>query len=212
MTERELYRLKHALTVLSEAEKHLRVSSEQSTWFIATLLQLGSISSPDRTQSTSSRLQTPKASEEEHLSMPGEAATQSDEQFAPETSGSSSKVRLSPNTEKNQFNDDKSSTVSNDDCTNRRKTLMCVDAETLISIWLLCIEKCHSKTLKLLLHSYGKLVSISEMEGKYSNRFPAFPLLQLMRVECCPTLSELCSRCIQSVYLIEKTNNFYRWN
>lgn len=182
MTERELYRLKHALTILSEAEKHLRVSSEQSTWFIATLLQLSSISSPDRTQSTSSRLQTPKATKEEHVSMPGEATTQSDEQFAPETSGSSSKIRLSPKTKKSQFNDDKSLTVSNDGFTNRRKTLMCVDSEILMSIWLLCIEKCHSKTLKLLLHSYGKLVSISEMKGKYSNHFPAFFLSFIFKI------------------------------
>lgn len=166
MTERELHKLKHALTLLSQAERHLRISSEQSTWFIATLLQLGSISSPDRTPSTSSRRQTPKAAEEERVSMPAEATTRSDEQFAPEISGSSSKIRVTPNTKESQLNYGKSLTALNDDCTNRRKTLICMDPEMLMSIWLLCIEKCHSKTLKLLLHSYGRLVSISETTGK----------------------------------------------
>lgn len=170
VTERELHRLKHALTLLSEAEKHLRVSSERSTWFTATLLQLGSMPSPSRTQSTSSRGRTSKATEEDCISMPGEADASkqnSDEQFAPEKSACTSKVISTPNTNQSQFNDSKSLSVSRVDSTSTRTTLTCVDSEMLISIWLLCIEKCHSKTLRLLLHSYGKLVSISETNGKF---------------------------------------------
>ncbi|KAK1383628.1 hypothetical protein POM88_021363 [Heracleum sosnowskyi] len=60
VNEAELERLKHALKLLSEAEKHMRVSSERSTWFTATLLQLGSVPSPDPTQSGRSRGQTRK--------------------------------------------------------------------------------------------------------------------------------------------------------
>ena len=40
---------------LSEFEKQLRLSSERSTWFTATLLQLGSVPSADLTPSGSSR-------------------------------------------------------------------------------------------------------------------------------------------------------------
>lgn len=181
VTERELHRLKHALTLLSEAEKHLRVSSERSTWFTATLLQLGSMPSHSRTQSTCSRGQVSKATEEEYVSIPGESTASrhnSEKQFAPEKStsptscmfsdqcNSTSNVRPTPNANTSQFNDCISLTVSHADSTNKRTTLRCVNSEMLVSIWLLCIEKCHSETLRLLLHSYGKLVSISETKGK----------------------------------------------
>ncbi|KAF2317319.1 hypothetical protein GH714_020125 [Hevea brasiliensis] len=65
LTEAELERLKHALKLLSEAEKQLRVSSDRSTWFTATLLQLGSVPSPDLTQSSSSRRQSSGTTEED---------------------------------------------------------------------------------------------------------------------------------------------------
>ncbi|KAK6121278.1 hypothetical protein DH2020_044981 [Rehmannia glutinosa] len=75
LSERELDRLKHALTLLSEAEKHLRVSSERSTWFTATLLQLGSVPSPDRTHSGSSRRQNSKSTEDDRASILRETTT-----------------------------------------------------------------------------------------------------------------------------------------
>nr|KAJ0197191.1 hypothetical protein LSAT_V11C700364370 [Lactuca sativa] len=53
--EAEIERLKHALKLLSESEKQLRLSSERSTWFTTTLLQLGSVPSADPTPSGSSR-------------------------------------------------------------------------------------------------------------------------------------------------------------
>nr|KAJ0201652.1 hypothetical protein LSAT_V11C600334990 [Lactuca sativa] len=55
VTEAEIERLKHALKILSESEKQLRLSSERSTWFTSTLLQLGSVPSADPTPSGSSR-------------------------------------------------------------------------------------------------------------------------------------------------------------
>ncbi|KAL7589762.1 hypothetical protein Lser_V15G36482 [Lactuca serriola] len=55
LTEAGIERLKHALKLLSESEKQLRLSSERSTWFTATLLQLGSVPSADLTPSRSSR-------------------------------------------------------------------------------------------------------------------------------------------------------------
>ena len=63
MNEAELDRLKHALHLLSEAQKHLRVSSEKSTWFTATLLQLGSVPSPVPIQ-TESRRQSSRTTED----------------------------------------------------------------------------------------------------------------------------------------------------
>ncbi|XP_047945282.1 protein STICHEL-like isoform X2 [Salvia hispanica] len=144
LTERESDRLKHALTLLSEAEKHLRVSTERSTWFTATLLQLGSMSSPDRTQSTSSRRQSSKATDEEHVSMVRESTApkqNSDAQFAPQKSG------------------------SNGDFATGQTTMTCMDSRMLNNIWIQCIEKCHSKTLRQLLHGHGKLVCLSETKG-----------------------------------------------
>jgi hypothetical protein len=42
----------------------------------------------------------------------------------------------------------------------------CIDSGKLCDIWACCIERCHSKTLRQLLHDHGKLVSISEVQGK----------------------------------------------
>ncbi|KAK6139511.1 hypothetical protein DH2020_026742 [Rehmannia glutinosa] len=182
MTERELDRLKHALTLLSEAEKHLRVSSERSTWFTATLLQLGSLSFPDqKTLSTSSRRQSSNTTEEDHISMHKEATPQkqrNDAQFVPEKaafSNSTSKEKpvsltdadfLDSKNYQSRFIDGENLTVPNDDCKSGGTTLTCTESKMLIDIWLKCIEKCHSKTLRQLLHSYGKLVSISEMKDQ----------------------------------------------
>ncbi|XP_042058523.1 protein STICHEL-like isoform X1 [Salvia splendens] len=183
LTERESDRLKHALTLLSEAEKHLRVSTERSTWFTATLLQLGSMSSPDRTQSTSSRRQSSKATDEEHMSMVREATApkqNSDAQFAPQKSGSPSPfmvaahcnstsnekpVRQIAKPNQSQFSDSGNLTGSNGDFATGQTTMTCMDSRMLNNIWIQCIEKCHSKTLRQLLHAHGKLVCLSEAKG-----------------------------------------------
>ncbi|GJT04444.1 hypothetical protein Tco_0838906 [Tanacetum coccineum] len=65
LTEAELERLKHALKLLSEAEKQLRFSTERSTWFTAFLLQLGSVPSTDPTPSGSSRRQSSRTTDDE---------------------------------------------------------------------------------------------------------------------------------------------------
>ncbi|KAI3448389.1 hypothetical protein Pfo_005054 [Paulownia fortunei] len=184
LSERELDRLKHALTLLSEAEKHLRVSSERSTWFTATLLQLGSVPSPDRTHSGSSRRQSSKATEEDHVTMLREAAAQKqriDAQLAPEKSGSAhhnstskdnpvsltDAASFDSNPNQIQFISSEALAVSQDDCKGGRTALRCMNSKMLANIWLQCIEKCHSKTLRQLLHSHGRLVSISEVKGGF---------------------------------------------
>ncbi|KAL8554980.1 hypothetical protein ACS0TY_002966 [Phlomoides rotata] len=188
LSERELERLKHALTLLSEAEKHLRASSERSTWFTATLLQLGSVASPDQTHSGSSRRQSSKATEEDRLIMLRESTAQkqrNDTQLAPESStsflrsahcNSSSKdnsISLSDapsfhfNPNLIQFIGAEALTVTRDDCKGGRSSLRCMNSKMLADIWLQCIEKCHSQTLRQLLHSHGRLVSISEVKGGF---------------------------------------------
>lgn len=144
LTEAELERLKHALKLLSEAEKHLRVSSERSTWFTATLLQLGSVSSVDPTQSGSSRRQSSRTTEEDPSSTIRETIAQNqrtDAHYAPRKSASPSSLPKA--------------THQNSNC----------QENPLNEIWVRCIERCHSKTLRQLLHTHGRLISISEVEG-----------------------------------------------
>lgn len=151
VSERELDKLKHALMLLSEAKIHLRVSSEQSTWFTATLLQLGSVPSPDRTQSGSSRRQSFKTNGQHHIHTFREATAQA-ANFNP--SGS-------------QSIDYEALAIRHNDFLSGKSKSRYMNANTLIDIWAQCVEKCHSRTLRHLLHTYGKLVSISEVQGKH---------------------------------------------
>ncbi|KAA8545388.1 hypothetical protein F0562_020172 [Nyssa sinensis] len=187
LSEAELERLKHALKLLSEAEKQLRVSSERSTWFTATLLQLGSVSSPDPTQSGSNRRQSSKTNEDDPSSASKEAPVQKqrhDAHYAPRKSTSPMSLPNAANrnltnqedpsllTDGVSFNSKPAHSrfanggalVSQDDITVGNTTLTC-NSDRLDNIWGRCIERCHSNTLRQLLHTHGKLVSISEVEG-----------------------------------------------
>lgn len=183
-------RLKHALKLLSEAEKQLRVSSERSTWFTATLLQLGS-PSPDPSLSGSSRRQSSKTTEDDPSSASRDATIvhkqKPDAHHMPRKS--SSPVSLHKSTERNsphlgdlsslvdgfsfnakplhsRFRDSGASASSHDDVMMGNMVFRSLNADKLDDIWERCIERCHSKTLRQLLHAHGKLVSISEAEGK----------------------------------------------
>lgn len=191
MNESELERLKNALKLLSEAEKQLRTSSERSTWFTATLLQLGSVTSPDLTQSGSSRRQSCKTTTEDDPSSASREITSfkhmSDLQYMPQRStspasqqkavnGSSSHLKgmsskmdgfsLKSKPSNSPIIDDGSTVVSSDDLVVGNTMFRCIDSGKLSDIWTCCIERCHSKTLRQLLHNHGKLVSICEVEGK----------------------------------------------
>ncbi|KZV14696.1 protein STICHEL-like [Dorcoceras hygrometricum] len=192
LSEGEVDRLKHALALLSEAEKHLRLSSERYTWFTATLLQLGSMPSPHRSHSVSSRRQSSKATEEDRICILKEAAShkqETDGQVLPDKLGSPSSFvitaahRTSTNkdnpisptcaasfdssTNHNQFLSGGGLRYSHDEFKVGKSSSRSMDSKMLIDVWLQCIEKCHSKTLRQLLHSYGKLVSISEFKGDF---------------------------------------------
>lgn len=191
LTEAELERLKRALKLLSEAEKQLRVSSERSTWFTATLLQLGSISSPDRTHSGSSRRQSSKATEEEPSSTLKDSSIgnqKPDLQYALRNSGSPPSFHnatykksntkeaslpvmdvegFSPNPSQNQLISGGTLAGTCDDFVTGINTSRCTASTMLDDIWVKCVEKCHSKTLRQLLHTYGRLVSIADVEGVF---------------------------------------------
>ncbi|XP_054777875.1 protein STICHEL-like isoform X1 [Prosopis cineraria] len=190
LNESELWRLKHALKLLSEAEKQFRTSSERSTWFTATLLQLGSMPSPDLIQSGSSRRQSCKTSEYDPSSASREVTVpkhSSDVRYISRMSTSptsqqrpvngnsrhqrdvssksdgfslSSKPSSSP-----VLGDDDATPASSDDLIIGNMMLRCVNSGKLHDIWASCIGRCHSKTLRQLLHNHGKLVSICEVEG-----------------------------------------------
>ncbi|KAL3843620.1 hypothetical protein ACJIZ3_001023 [Penstemon smallii] len=163
LSERELDRLKHALALLSEAEKHLRVSSERSTWFTATLLQLGSVPSPNRTHSGSSHRQSYRATEEDNTSITREATMMKqriDAQFGAEKSGS-------PETSMIAAHRNSTSKINSIEATSIDSSPNQSHSKMLHNIWLQCIEKCHSKTLRQLLQFHGKLLSISEMQGGF---------------------------------------------
>ncbi|KAF5733146.1 AAA-type ATPase family protein putative isoform 1 [Tripterygium wilfordii] len=174
LTEAELEKLKHALKLLSEAEKQIRVSSERSTWFTAALLQLGSVASPDFTLSSSSRRQSSRTTVEDQSSASREA------RYVPRKSTSPVSLHMTVNGNSshqgelttqpdgfgpshNQLMDGHISSASHDAIMIGNMYFR--NSDKLNDIWAKCIERCHSKTLRQLLHAHGKLLSISEVEG-----------------------------------------------
>ncbi|KAL0412814.1 UNVERIFIED_CONTAM: protein STICHEL [Sesamum radiatum] len=70
-------------------------------------------------------------------------------------------------TNQSQFINSNAPTASQGDGNGGRAALRCVNSKMLSNIWLQCIEKCHSKTLRQLLHTHGRLVSICEAKGGF---------------------------------------------
>ncbi|XP_028762930.1 protein STICHEL [Neltuma alba] len=190
LNESELGRLKHALKLLSEAEKQLRTSSERSTWFTATLLQLGSMPSPDLTQSGTGRRQSGKTSEYDPSSASREVTApkhRSDVRYISRMSTSpisqqqplngDSRGQWDVSSKSDGFSlssqpssspvlgDDDATPASSDDLITGNMMVRCVNSGKLLDIWASCIGRCHSKTLRQLLHNHGNLVSICEVEG-----------------------------------------------
>ncbi|KAG9457117.1 hypothetical protein H6P81_001625 [Aristolochia fimbriata] len=161
LSEIELERLKRALKILSEAEKQLRQSSERSTWFTAALLQLGSGSSSDTTYSCSSSKQSLKKAKDDFSDSTTEGGKNPDK-HALRRSRSASIFRSSSPI------GDKSSSMSMAEhlkINASATSFSGIGRDKLDEIWKRCIEKCHSKTLRQILCSHGKLVSILEAEG-----------------------------------------------
>ncbi|XWS20664.1 hypothetical protein CRYUN_Cryun31cG0122500 [Craigia yunnanensis] len=193
LTEAELERLKDALKLLSEAEKQLRISSECSTWFTATLLQLGALPSPDFTQSGSSWRQSSKTTEDDPSSTSREAIAykqKSGTQYMPLKSTSPAPLHKPVNGNSNhqgelvsridgygsnskpargRIMDGGALPAARDNNWSGNMILACRNSEKLDDIWAKCIDNCHSKTLRQLLHAHGKLLSLAEDEGNPIN-------------------------------------------
>ncbi|CAA7037578.1 unnamed protein product [Microthlaspi erraticum] len=174
LSEADMERLKHALKILSEAEKQLRVSTDRSTWFIATLLQLGLMSSPGTTHTGSSRRQSSRATEENLSSVSREviaykqrSGLQCSNSPSPTSTRKGGNIvrEVKSSSSSSEVLENGASVSSRDDTAASTMTLTCKNSEKLYDIWTKCIDRCHSKTLKQLLYSHGKLLSISEVEG-----------------------------------------------
>ncbi|KAK4766375.1 hypothetical protein SAY87_008017 [Trapa incisa] len=181
--EAEPKRLKHALKILSEAEKQLRVTSDRSTWFTATLLQLGSVSLTKFSQSSSSRMQSSRTTEEDHSgdlveylyrrksASPIKSASPASllQKFNGDLGHQGNVISqidnsLSKMVSHKEFMNECNSDTSVD-VMSRNNLFKSANFTKLNNIWEHCIERCHSKTLKQLLHTHGKLVSIAQAEG-----------------------------------------------
>nr|GMD48567.1 protein STICHEL [Ipomoea batatas] len=183
LSEVEVDRLKHALKLLSDAEKQLRVSSERSTWFTATLLQLGSVPSPDQTHSGSSRRQSSKATEEDPSTstfreVVSRKQQKGDSLYAPCKLGSPSSFakgshRISSSKDLGYAKITQSKLISGESLASQDELKLgktvprSLNTNMLDDIWVRCIEKCHSNTLKQLLHTCGTLVSMSEIDSVF---------------------------------------------
>ncbi|XP_076932029.1 protein STICHEL-like [Bidens hawaiensis] len=168
LTETEVERLKQALKLLSESEKQLRVSSERSTWFTATLLQLGCVPSSDPTPLGSGRRQSSRTTDDDM------SATFKDIYFQKQKVGTQhyepqKSTPLKPNhtSSSNSLEDavlPMRQLINGDDLSVSRHDDV-INSSILDDIWARCIDKCHSKTLRQLLHTHGNLVSVSEDKG-----------------------------------------------
>ncbi|CAA6662434.1 unnamed protein product [Spirodela intermedia] len=179
LTNAEVNRLQQALRILSDAEKQLRLSSERSTWFTAALLQLGCGHSPevDHTSGTSSServrgtpaVKTSDVLQQDKPSCSVYTPSMMNAHCSPYPNPSCSrpvgeKIRdLLPTCSNSGDGRFVRTTCKDKDNGESFFTKIC--PEKLDEIWRVCIEKCHSKTLRQLLSAHGQLLSISEAEA-----------------------------------------------
>jgi len=193
VTEADMEGLKHALKLLSEAEKQLRVSNDRSTWFTATLLQLGSMPSPGTTHTGSSRRQSSRATDDDPASVSREVMAYKQRIGGLHFSKSASPASVIKRNGNHSHEAKPFSRVIDNNCYKSSSSSQMIESEGSIAshensiastmmlnqrsseklndIWRKCIERCHSKTLRQLLYTHGKLISISEVEGKKPKSF-----------------------------------------
>lgn len=160
MTEGELERLKQALKILSEAEKQLRVSADRSTWFTAALLQLGSGSSPDCCHSASTSKQSLRNAVGD-FSESAETSSAFSINRKNRDLSNSNFIVLASSENLPLLNDG----VMTGHVSSKGLGSLLLSKDKMDDIWRSCVEKCHSTTLRQLLCSHGRLVSISENSG-----------------------------------------------
>lgn len=200
LTEEELERLRRALKILSEAEKQLRVSNDQTTWLIAALLQFGcgrSLLLP--TSAGTSVTQSPVAVKERNENgflysdsssrqvldkqQFGASLEQLDSTVLKSSAGNKNnslkKAQIMYSNEGNKGTQIHASGCSpvlggcegnfprsiNDNSDAAQPELSCLSPAKLDDIWRRTIEECRSNTLRQLLHTQAKLVSVFIGEG-----------------------------------------------
>lgn len=200
LTEEELERLRRALKILSEAEKQLRVSNDQTTWLIAALLQFGcgrSLLLP--TSAGTSVTQSPVAVKERNENgflysdsssrqvldkqQFGASLEQLDSTVLKSSAGNKNnslkKAQIMYSNEGNKGAQIHASGCSpvlggcegnfprsiNDNSDAAQPELSCLSPAKLDDIWRRTIEECRSNTLRQLLHTQAKLVSVFIGEG-----------------------------------------------
>ncbi|XP_064982176.1 protein STICHEL-like [Musa acuminata AAA Group] len=146
LTEAELERLQLALKILSDAEKQLRHSSERSTWFTAALLQLGSAHNLELNRISSS------STSSKRNAIKNSNTVSSMEKNSPFCENRRSHERIL--IDSGQTND-----------ATCKEIFRSANPENLDEIWTMCIHRCHSQTLRQLLSTSGRLLSITENEG-----------------------------------------------
>ncbi|XWS47850.1 hypothetical protein CRYUN_Cryun13aG0020600 [Craigia yunnanensis] len=136
-SEVDLQKLSHALRTLSETEKHLRVSKNQTTWLTVALLQLSSLES-NSLEVNDSKLCLANAQHKEG-----------------DSNSTSSTGERSNHPFTCMCNGNNSSKLGKHDDSERR----------LESIWKRATELCQSSSLKKFLRNQGKLSSLCVNQG-----------------------------------------------
>lgn len=180
MTKDELKRLQQALKILSDAEKQLKQSNEHSSLLTNALLQLASGHSMESTlpigihSNENIKDKMNLCSSNCNSSHSFHARRESSSDLVP----SKMSKKSTPNGLQKSFtmlkDDDPISNAvpakvqsAKRNSTNKAD-LDCNDNGShcnLSEIWRCCIGKCYSKTLRQLLSSHGKLISVTENEG-----------------------------------------------
>lgn len=135
-SEADLQKLSHALRVLSETEKHLRVSKSQTTWLTVALLQL---SSAELNQSDSNHSKSCSANSHE----------KEDDSHSTSSTGEKKCHVTCMCTGNKSYN-----SVILEDCNGRLET-----------IWKSATDLCQSSSLKKFLRKHGKLSSLFVNQG-----------------------------------------------
>lgn len=159
------------------------MSSERSTWFTAALLQLGSVTSSNPTNSGSSRKQSSRATDDEPSGSSREVSAHKKRSDALQrrrksTSTASSRGPLDGNFDSHGepllmvdtvHSATKSQSVeegASNATLAENRVCRYIRPKKLDEIWEMCIDRCHSNTLRQLLRSHARLVSIAEVEGE----------------------------------------------
>ncbi|WOL15614.1 protein STICHEL [Canna indica] len=166
LSEVEPERLQQAVKILSDGQGQLSLSGEQSTWFTAALLQLGSGHNLEHMTSSTTNKNYEEMNEDAANNAQSSVPRAKYVSYSPQDSSCSSSVRERM---KNNLLSDVSSyrTLEEGDCSNERpsKKVSGHSLHKLENIWQRCTERCHLEGLRQFLAAHLKLVAIKQSEG-----------------------------------------------